>query len=408
MALARTPLSWEELEALAPSEPERVNGPTSSQARLRLFGASEADVRVTLYRDNHAWCPYCQKVWLWLEEKRIPYRVQKVSMRCYGEKESWYSQRVPSGMLPALELDGRLITESDAILLALEAAFGPLGVSLEDAAVKDVRRLERRFFRAWCHWLCSPHATAADGQLAQQQFERMASAVSEALEATEGPFFLPVFSAADGIFVPFMERASASLYAYKGYDLRQANPAIDAWFRALERRSTYLGTQSDFHTHVHDLPPQMGACHPSGEAGQRLCWQRLADGLAPSETSLEEPPEAAREALVRVLKHRLAIVQVNPFRDDGFEPALRCALSNLLAPQALCVPPPAPPPACATCASASVCPGTWGCMRPGDCARCWRVPLPWTVIRKLARFPPGTAMIRIPGPFGTHPSEGSS
>ena len=86
---ARAPLSWGELEELASALPERdlANGPTTPQSRLRLFGQSEEDVRVTLYRDNHAWCPYCQKVWLWLEEQRVPYRVQKVTMFCYGEKE---------------------------------------------------------------------------------------------------------------------------------------------------------------------------------------------------------------------------------------------------------------------------------------------------------------------------------
>ena len=30
---------------------------------------------VTLYRDTAGWCPYCQKVWLLLEEKQIPYKV---------------------------------------------------------------------------------------------------------------------------------------------------------------------------------------------------------------------------------------------------------------------------------------------------------------------------------------------
>jgi len=92
-------LSWQELQGLALAEADRINGPTNAQARLRLFGQSEADVRVVLYRDHHAWCPYCQKVWLWLEEMRIPYRIGKVTMFCYGEKESWFKQLVPSGIV---------------------------------------------------------------------------------------------------------------------------------------------------------------------------------------------------------------------------------------------------------------------------------------------------------------------
>jgi glutathione S-transferase len=58
------PLTWEELESIQIPMPDRVNGPTNSQALLRLFGRPESEVRVTLYRDHHAWCPYCQKVGL--------------------------------------------------------------------------------------------------------------------------------------------------------------------------------------------------------------------------------------------------------------------------------------------------------------------------------------------------------
>ena len=138
-----TPLAWPELEALDTVQTDRVNGPTNAQARLRLFGKTEADVRVTLFRDNHAWCPYCQKVWLWLEEKQIPYRIEKVTMFCYGQKEAWFKKKVPSGMLPALELDGQLITESDDILIALEGAFGPLVVGMQTPKAIPLRQLER-------------------------------------------------------------------------------------------------------------------------------------------------------------------------------------------------------------------------------------------------------------------------
>jgi glutathione S-transferase len=114
------PLTWDELSSLVKDrgyEPvDLANGPTNSQSRLRLFGHQESDVRVTFYRDHHAWCPYCQKIWLWLEEHRIPYRIEKVSMFCYGEKENWYKKVVPTGYLPALSIDGKVTTESDVIL----------------------------------------------------------------------------------------------------------------------------------------------------------------------------------------------------------------------------------------------------------------------------------------------------
>eukprot|EP01052_Picozoa_sp_SAG31_P013567 SAG31_NODE_818_length_11820_cov_22.864431_6_plen_93_part_00 len=73
----------------------------------------------------------------------MPYRIEKVTMFCYGEKEAWYKKIVPNGMLPALAIDGRIITESDVILQRLEDAFGPLHKSMSDPNVVPLRKLER-------------------------------------------------------------------------------------------------------------------------------------------------------------------------------------------------------------------------------------------------------------------------
>jgi glutathione S-transferase len=357
------PLSWDQLQALAAPEPDRVRGATNAQAQLRLFCSSESDVRVTLYRDHHAWCPYCQKVWLWLEERQIPYRIRKVTMNCYGEKEGWYRQRVPSGMLPALELDGRLITESDEILAALEAAFGPLERPLGDPDVLALRQLERRLFRAWCQWLCYTGEAGPGSEPAERHFDKIADLVDGALAIHPGPWFLESFSSVDVIFTPYLERMGASLSYYKGYGLRQRHPAIDRWFTALEQRPTYLGTQSDFHTHAHDLPPQMGCCLASGSEAQRACARQIDQGpwlpagassalgpadapfpsepvaLAVLETRQLEPPGAALEALARVLKHRHSLLAVNPHGGAAFDQALACALTHLVSGEAC--PPPA-------------------------------------------------------------------
>jgi glutathione S-transferase len=339
--MTTSPLSWTELEALADLPIDPINGLTNAQAQLRLFGHSESDVRVILYRDHHAWCPYCQKVWLWLEEKQIPYRIAKVTMFCYGEKESWYQRKVPSGMLPALELDGRIITESDDILLALEREFQPLVWSMEDPTVIPLRRLERLLFRAWCSWLCYPRRSPRDDQFHQEKFTSVVAQVEAALAATPGPYFLSEFSTVDVIFTPYVERMNASLFYYKGYSLREENPHLSAWFDAMESRPTYRGTQSDFSTHVHDLPPQMGGCYDN-ENPQRLINQSKVDNgpwFGLPDVTYPEPENSRQEALQRVIKHRRNLIRVNPAEDSLFEEALRCALTHLITGE-VCLPPP--------------------------------------------------------------------
>jgi glutathione S-transferase len=175
----------------------------------------------------------------------------------------------------------------------------------------------------------------------------MAGLVEQALEATAGPFFLERFSTADVIFVPYLERMNASLAYYKGYGLRRHHPAIDRWFSALEQRLTYRGTQSDIHTHAHDLPPQMGCCLSSGGPEQRRLAALVDGGLWPSdepdliETRQPEPTDAAREALARMLRHRQRLLAINPEGErqgaaaaERLDQALRCALTNLMAPPA--------------------------------------------------------------------------
>lgn len=323
-----------------------VNGPCNPWSRVRLFedGKEKNSTtkkkkkipRVTLYRDHHAWCPYCEKVWLFLEEKKIPYRVSKISMFCFGEKEAWYKKKVArNGMLPAIALDGRVVTESDVILAELEKAFGPLYKSMHDPYVKKLRNLERELFRSWCGWLCYPSASALEAERSKARFVQVVSIVDRVLSESSSAFFLDDFSIVDTIFVPYVERMSASLYYYKGFLLRDKKrfPNLCSWFDALEdRESTYRGLQSDFHTHVKDLPPQMGGCYASGDAEQIRCARHCDDG--PWETLLDatydEPDDSKIIAVARVVKHRKNILRANPVnRPQLVDAGIRVALTKM-------------------------------------------------------------------------------
>ncbi|MEM9245293.1 MAG: glutathione S-transferase family protein, partial [Cyanobacteria bacterium P01_F01_bin.153] len=239
---------------------------------------------------------------------------------------------VPSGMLPAIALDGEIITESDDILIALERTFGPLYRGMTDRAIVPLRKLERLLFRAWCFWLCYPTRSPREDNQRREAFIGVAKQMEAALEKSSGPYFLEEFSTADVVFIPYVERMDASLFYYKGYSLRENHPRIADWFKGLETRSTYRGTQSDFHTHAHDLPPQMGGCY-SNETPEAIAAQTQVDQGPWSEVpdvNYDEPNSSCREALFRVLKHRNNIIRVNPAENGAFDEALRCALTWMM------------------------------------------------------------------------------
>ncbi len=340
-------LSWEELEKLAYKETkeERTNGNTNAHSTLRLFGKSEKNIRVTLYRDHHAWCPYCQKVWLWLEWKQIPYRIKKVTMRCYGKKEDWYLRKVPSGMLPALEIDKRLFTESDLILQALEDSFGPLGRQLNHPATTELRYLERQLFRSWCQWLCTPSLSLKKEQKYSEAFSVLANRLENKLINNGGPWLdskqneqnIDIPGTVDIIFIPFLERMNASLAYYKGFNLREQHPLLDNWFRNLENHYTYRGTQGDMHTHAHDLPPQMGGCWTSSNTTQQHFSESIDSGigLGKMETSWEPETNALKNqpekiALMRVIKHKNKLIKLSPLGLHRFDQPLRAALTSMI------------------------------------------------------------------------------
>lgn len=348
-------LSWGEIRERAEaagfdSKRDVTRGPVNTHTHTRLFGDEPAEV--VLYRDNHYWCPYCEKVQLFLEAKRIPYTMKLVTMFCYGKKETWYKQLVPSGMLPALSLTptGPIVTESDDIMHTLEARFGPLtpGGGMGAAPVVAHRRLERRLFRAWCEWLCYPSSSAGGEARSEAAFKAVAEEVEALLAATGGPFMLgPSLSVADCVYVPYLERMNASLFYYKGYRLREQHPRLHAWFAALESCDEYRGMASDFHTHAHDLPPQMGGCYSSGTPRAKAA-AALVDqgpfsaaaaaaaggaGLAGLQVDLDawpEPLDACAEAAWRLAKHAPTLAGINPYGAGPTDAALRAASTLLL------------------------------------------------------------------------------
>jgi glutathione S-transferase len=242
--------SWDEIRATlrAKQTPEEQNfrsniskgyGKPSPMHKLRLFDKSndENDVRVTLFRDSASWCPYCQKVWMTLEFKRIPYRIEKVNMRCYGDKPASFLRMQPSGSIPVAVIDGVTYNQSNDIMYALEEAFPGYPIVPDDpnerSKAQELLRLERTLFSAWMSWLTS--GDSPNGRL-RDNFISVLNQVDSELSATRGGFFLgEKASVVDFMFAPFLERMCASMLYFKGFQIRVAPgesttfPGVNRW-----------------------------------------------------------------------------------------------------------------------------------------------------------------------------------
>lgn len=191
--------SWDKLAVRASSE-DFVNGPnlispSRERESLRLFSQKDADVRLVLYRDHANWCPYCHKVQLLLEAKKVPYMVKKINMSCYGAKPEEFLKIVPTGLLPVIKLDGKIITESMDIMFLLEDTFQtpyrqmiPVDDNDMMQAFHRYMRLERVFTGSWLGALRGPLASLGRGL---EPVNHTLDIIEGCLGEFDGPYFYP-------------------------------------------------------------------------------------------------------------------------------------------------------------------------------------------------------------------------
>lgn len=320
--------SWDELASLTGSQgvgialndevKKRSSGRGSAhvQSDLRLFSSSIEKPQITLYRDHAAWCPYCQKTMLLIEEKEIPINISLVPMRSYGDKPNDFLNLVPNGLLPAIVVERgggkkQVITESQVIMELLDKwhpvseGYKPMLPSENDkeglAKYDMLARLERELFSWWCTLIFRPEGPRVGAGLmgmitgqkddnkisgAMQGFLDCISKVDKELASTSGPWFYDdnsFPSMIDFVFVSHIERMLASCAYWKGLNLRseemmQKYPALNAWLDAFEKKEHYLAFKSDYYTHIKDIPPQYGPGYDGGYTDNQLSYSKMITG----------------------------------------------------------------------------------------------------------------------------------
>lgn len=286
-------------------------GPPHPESIVRRFGSNDSILTV-LYCDSALWCPYSASVLMTLEELRLPYKVKRVNLLAYGEKPDWWYRVSSTGLLPVLEVDGRIIRESRDICLFANYFAGsrvpkqarPMYPEKDDAlhpVAERLLELERDLYRDFFVYVFEgPEAKG------KEQFLGTLKEVEAALGAypDAGPWFLPSAepSVVDCIFAPKIERMVAACLYFKALRLRDraAYPNLCCWLDALDARQSFAAFKSDFYSCISALEPLFGRAYAVHTSEAQEIRARI-DGVHPTawrlpfsaeEVALEPAPNA--------------------------------------------------------------------------------------------------------------------
>lgn len=241
---ADTPVSssWEDLET-----------DLSTFHSLHNLPKGEPPV-LTFYRDTNGWCPFCERVWLCLHAKGLPYRERLISL---SDKPEWYKELVPTTQVPAVLIHGsteeeeaktvterRLVWDSLDVMKALDEAFPDTKPMILDTPeyelasnlVDDVTRAGVGFVYAGRNATLTPE----DMQERRANFETALNELEALLLQNGGPFLLgSELSGVDAKIVPTLERWRYQLPITKEFSIMESRPALTAWFDAMDAFAPY-------------------------------------------------------------------------------------------------------------------------------------------------------------------------
>ncbi|KAF9024488.1 glutathione-S-transferase [Hymenopellis radicata] len=188
-------------------------------------------------------CPFVQRTWICLEEKRLPYQYKEVNPY---KKEKHFLDINPKGLVPAVEYKGRALYESLVLCEFLEDAFPSSAHPMLPADPA-----ERAYARIWIDHIAKACVSAFMRLVQFQEPDRQDAARDElyaALRAfagqVKGPFFFgDEFSMVDAAIAPWIVRDHA-IAEFRGYKRADVSAGWAQYAGVVETRDSIVKTTS--------------------------------------------------------------------------------------------------------------------------------------------------------------------
>jgi len=171
-------------------------------------------------------CPFVQRVTALLEQKKIPYDIEYISLQ---DKPDWFLRVSPNAQVPILITNsGAVLFESDAIVEYLEEAYPALRHSANAE--------ERAMDRAWSYLATRNYLVQCSAQRSEdeealiERTEKLGKAFATIEGALgKGPYFRGTdIGMVDIAWLPLLHRATL-IERHTGYDFLAGYPLVKKW-----------------------------------------------------------------------------------------------------------------------------------------------------------------------------------
>ncbi|CAA2987568.1 glutathione S-transferase DHAR2-like [Olea europaea var. sylvestris] len=178
-------------------------------------------------------CPFCQRVLLTLEEKKIPYKTHLIN---FSDKPQWFLEVNPEGKVPMLKFDEKWITDSDVIVGIIEEKYPNPSLS----PPPEISSVGSKIFPSFVKFLKSKDPS--DGS--EQALLNELKALDEHLKA-KGPYVAGEnICAVDLSLAPKLYHLEVALGHFKGWTVPESLSYFHDYVKLLFSRESFQKTKA--------------------------------------------------------------------------------------------------------------------------------------------------------------------
>ena len=215
-----------------------------------VVNMATADRDLTFY--THSLCPYAHRVSLCLAEKAIPHKREHIDL---SNKPRWYLDLNRRGLVPAIQLDREVKTES-LELNTFDDVFDGAARLTPDGRKEEMQTLidsfDGSFISAGLQFVGGGWGFRR-GAPGPRQVDRMAvecERIERIIEinGSGGPYLMgSEVTLADLALWPFAERYELAMREFQGVELREMGPtgSLSRWIDAMRSRPSVVGLRPD-------------------------------------------------------------------------------------------------------------------------------------------------------------------